>query len=349
MPTILGGFWRLEKHGKSYKQKAKKGGMGVPLNLLLLLRPPVLAWHTHNHKGHHALNAVRRHIPREPQKSMNALALSDTVFLDLKTENRQRRHDLQLFCIGLCKKILYLPSVLFLVDYMPIGGNASVKTMTISIADLKNRLADYNPREDLKKGDPDYDRLYNSIREFGLVEPLVYNAKTKRLIGGHQRLKILEELGYTSVDVSVVNLDETREKALNVALNNIHGRWNVKKLEEVLAEIDRPDFDATITGHSREYIDRVKESLLAASEKVVEALSEFKRPDADRQSVLRETGIDTSAANTETLKDRNWFYIEYYGDGETYKQLYEKLDRMGAMRTQHEIDNRFFKKIVDQL
>jgi ParB-like chromosome segregation protein Spo0J len=50
--------------------------------------------------------------------------------------------------------------------------------------------AKYNPRKDLKPGDPEYEKLKKSIQEFGLVEPLVMNRRGNVLISGHQRLKI---------------------------------------------------------------------------------------------------------------------------------------------------------------
>ena len=64
----------------------------------------------------------------------------------------------------------------------------------------------YNPRLDLKPGDPEYDKLKQSILNFGYVEPLVWNERTGNLVGGHQRLKILIEQGFKEVEVSVVDL-----------------------------------------------------------------------------------------------------------------------------------------------
>src|SRR5947209_20629221 len=80
--------------------------------------------------------------------------------------------------------------------------------------------APYNPRRPLAPKSPAYRKLKASLAEFGLVEPLVWNELTGRVVGGHARLRILRELGYTDVPVSVVRLDEAREKALNVVLNN---------------------------------------------------------------------------------------------------------------------------------
>ena len=106
----------------------------------------------------------------------------------------------------------------------------------------------YNPRKDLKPGDPEYDKLKKSILEFDMVEPLVWNEKTGNLVGGHQRLKILKELGIKQVEVSVVNLSEVKEKALNLALNKISGEWDFPKLKDLLEEIDTGEFDIEITG-----------------------------------------------------------------------------------------------------
>lgn len=63
------------------------------------------------------------------------------------------------------------------------------------IAIDKLKLAKYNPRKDLKPGDPEYEKLKRSILEFGYVEPIVWNSRTGNVVGGHQRLKILKEQG----------------------------------------------------------------------------------------------------------------------------------------------------------
>lgn len=119
-----------------------------------------------------------------------------------------------------------------------------VKTMPI--AELKP--ADYNPRKDLQPGDAEYEKLKRSLTEFGYVEPVIWNSTTGHVVGGHQRLKVLEDLGHNTVDVIVVELDETREKALNIALNKISGEWDQDKLALLIADLDASDFDAELTG-----------------------------------------------------------------------------------------------------
>ncbi len=119
-----------------------------------------------------------------------------------------------------------------------------VKPMPIS----ELRPADYNPRKDLQPGDAEYEKLKRSLTEFGYVEPVIYNATTGHVVGGHQRLKVLADLGHKAVDCVVVELDETREKALNVALNKISGDWDESKLAWLIADLDASDFDAELTG-----------------------------------------------------------------------------------------------------
>lgn len=86
--------------------------------------------------------------------------------------------------------------------------------------------AAYNPRRDLKPGDKDYEKLKRSIAEFGFVEPVVWNERTGFVVGGHQRLKVLLDMGVTEIDCVVVDMEPEREKALNVALNRIQGDWD---------------------------------------------------------------------------------------------------------------------------
>jgi len=112
--------------------------------------------------------------------------------------------------------------------------------------------ADWNPRLDLKEGDPQYEKLKRSIDEFDMVEPIVWNEKTGHVIGGHQRLKILKAQGKKEVEVSVVRLSEKKEKALNLALNKIVGDWDYAKLPSVLEALD--DEDRLVTGFDADEI-----------------------------------------------------------------------------------------------
>ena len=115
--------------------------------------------------------------------------------------------------------------------------------------------SDYNPRKDLKPGDAEYDKLKRSIEQFGYVEPVIWNKTTGRIVGGHQRLKVLIDMGITEVECVVVELTETKEKALNVALNKISGDWDKDKLALLIADLQGSDFDVSLTGFDPSELD----------------------------------------------------------------------------------------------
>lgn len=117
--------------------------------------------------------------------------------------------------------------------------------------------ADYNPRKELKPGDKEYESLYKSVKEFGYVDPIIVNKRTGNIVGGHQRLNVLQELGYEEIDVVNVDLDETREKALNIALNKISGKWDEPKLKDLLLDIDNGEFDVELTGFGMDEIEKL--------------------------------------------------------------------------------------------
>ena len=127
----------------------------------------------------------------------------------------------------------------------------------LSLSEVED--AHYNPRRALRPGDPEWKQIEASLEEFGLVEPLVYNRSTGRLVAGHQRKRILEHQGVREAPFSVVELDPEREKALNIALNR-GGEWDQEKLADLLVEIRETDY-LPPTGFDSEEIDRLLEAV----------------------------------------------------------------------------------------
>lgn len=129
--------------------------------------------------------------------------------------------------------------------------------MNITKVDINTlKGAEYNPRIDLKPGMDEYEKLKKSIKEFGYVEPIIVNDRTGNIVGGHQRLTVLKDLGYKEVDVVHVDLDEAHEKALNIALNKISGKWDDNKLEELLKDIElNSSLNIEFTGFDKDEID----------------------------------------------------------------------------------------------
>ncbi len=128
----------------------------------------------------------------------------------------------------------------------------SVRSLVREAVEVKMPLAKikpaaYNPRRKLEPGDKEYESIKRSITEFGLVDPLIVNKKTGNLVGGHQRLTVLLDMGVKEARVRLVDLSPAREKVLNVALNKITGEWNDLALANLLEEIGK-DGDLTLTG-----------------------------------------------------------------------------------------------------
>ena len=120
---------------------------------------------------------------------------------------------------------------------------AELKVLPISVL----KPAEYNPRKKLKPGDREYKKIKDSIEEFGFADPLVVNADMT-IIGGHQRLNVAIDLGYTEVPCAVVDVDKTREKALNIALNKITGAWDDQMLADLLKDLENVNFNLDFTG-----------------------------------------------------------------------------------------------------
>lgn len=123
--------------------------------------------------------------------------------------------------------------------------------------------AEYNPR---KISDTEYEKLANSINEFGFVDPIIINLNNNHIIGGHQRYTVLldqyiqkgenselnlirlGDIGWIFPETELTIHDEDYEKALNIALNQISGEWDLDKLEEIFTELTINGFDTELTG-----------------------------------------------------------------------------------------------------
>ena len=125
-----------------------------------------------------------------------------------------------------------------------------------TIKDLKP--AEYNPRKALTPADAEYQKIKRSIETFGYIDPIIIN-KDGTIIGGHQRYSVLSELGYTELDVVVLDLSKEDEKALNVALNKISGEWDELKLKDLLVELDLGDYDISLTGFDDKELEELVE------------------------------------------------------------------------------------------
>lgn len=150
---------------------------------------------------------------------------------------------------------------------------------TIPITEIN--AATYNPRVDLQPGDPEYEKLKQSIESFGYVDPIVWNEQTGNMVGGHQRYKVLtDEQGLIELAVSVVNLDPDRERLLNLALNKVSGRWDDEALAQLLNELQEAGADLNLSGFDSGEIDQL--------------LKDFTEPPDDQLGDFQNRELDVS-------------------------------------------------------
>lgn len=128
-------------------------------------------------------------------------------------------------------------------------NNQKINIVEVPIHEL--RASEYNPRKHSKE---QTDQLKESIRRFGLVDPVIVNSAPKRkniVIGGHFRLEVAKELKFETVPVVYTNIEDiNKEKELNIRLNKNTGEFDI----ELLAEFDEA-FLANIGFDSEELDD----------------------------------------------------------------------------------------------
>lgn len=120
---------------------------------------------------------------------------------------------------------------------------AAIDTARLPIEQI--RLHPRNPRKHPEPGSPIWEILKRSL-EHAYFEPLVWNRRNGYLVSGHFRLKVLTEMGFTLVDVSVVDLDEATHYALMIAANRMLGEWEDAILASLAKEIDEAGLDAAL-------------------------------------------------------------------------------------------------------
>jgi ParB-like chromosome segregation protein Spo0J len=110
------------------------------------------------------------------------------------------------------------------------------------------KSAPYNPRILSNK---ERASLKRGIRRHGIVSPPTWNRRSGNIVGGHQRVSVLDSLAGTpdyELTVAVVDIDDKSEREINILLNNpgAQGDWNLEKLGALLQDNEvKLDIDAT--------------------------------------------------------------------------------------------------------
>ena len=193
--------------------------------------------------------------------------------------------------------------------------NTSMNLQRISVDRLKP--AKYNPRKDLKPGDPAYEKIRRSLHEFGYVDPVIWNEVTGNIVGGHQRRNVLLARGVEEEDISVVNLSPEDEKILNVLLNKSKGIWDVAKLVALIDEIKAAGGNLKATGFTELEISLMGEDFGHIEDLLKEDFSDVGKKESD-------TFVATFTLPEEQHQRVNR-YVEDYGKVGLAKAVMDKV------------------------
>lgn len=147
----------------------------------------------------------------------------------------------------------------------------------MKVSDLSPNLL--NPR---KIDDFHLDALGKSLKKFGDLSGIIFNRRTGRTAGGHQRVKNISPdatvsiitnylqptatgtvaEGFIEIDgerfnYREVDWDETTEKAANISANKQGGEFDIPKLNDWLLELDQENYDMDLLGFSPEELENL--------------------------------------------------------------------------------------------
>jgi hypothetical protein len=165
------------------------------------------------------------------------------------------------------------------------GQHPALAPELMTVALLKEIPAPYNPRYIEAH---ELNALRESLKRYGAVEPLVVNRRTQEqgwpadakpaIVGGHQRVKAAELEGVTELPIVWVDLTETAEVKLNLALNRIAGKWDEPKLGQLLLQLVEQGEaeDLLVTGFQDTELEELLEAAVDAD--VPDDIPEFGDP-----------------------------------------------------------------------
>lgn len=144
-----------------------------------------------------------------------------------------------------------------------------------------NELAP-NPANPRKITDERLRMLDKSVREFGDLSGIVFNRKSQRLVGGHQRSKVIPPdseiviserydpptpvgttaIGYILLDGERMSFREVdwempKEEAANIAANKHGGEWDFHLLSGQLLKLDELNYDMDLVGYDQAEIENI--------------------------------------------------------------------------------------------
>lgn len=202
--------------------------------------------------------------------------------------------------------------------------------------------APYNPRKISKHARK---KLKSNLKENGLVSTLVWNKRTGNLVGGHQRLSILDDLERGQdylLTVSAIDVDEKTERQLNLFLNNpnAQGDWDTDALEKLIKDLDG---DLNGTG-----FDKIELQALCDSVEMAGIFSDDKDKAAGAVDKIQELKDRRAAAKdkNQTLDDAEFYAILVFEDR---SKLDVFLDKCQLPKTERYHDGRKVEEMLKEL
>ncbi len=184
----------------------------------------------------------------------------------------------------------------------PVNTEMNIKKVPVSML----KPAKYNPRKDLKPGDPAYEKIKRSMDDFGYVDPIIWNEATGNIVGGHQRFKVLKAEGAQEITCVVVHIENPDdEKALNVVLNKATGDWEPAALADLLSELKTNGYDLDSTGFDAVEVDDILSNVhnKDVKEDNFDIEAELEKPCFSRSGDIWHIGRHTVICGDSTLLD----------------------------------------------
>lgn len=235
---------------------------------------------------------------------------------------------------------------------------------TIEIQRSEINLADYNPRsisaETRKK-------LKQNIKKNGLLGGLVYNLRTKTLVSGHQRMSVLDELNnYPDTDylvkVEAIDVDEQREKELNVWFNNtsVQGQWDYDMLAQIIPDIDYKNagltdedlqligIDFTMQTEEEQSITEEINNLIAPVQNQKEAVKQAKKELSQSEKIAHNKEVKAQVMRDAQDKAENMeSYVMISFD--TYKAKASFMERFGFDAREKFVKGELFENMIERV
>ena len=235
---------------------------------------------------------------------------------------------------------------------------------TIEIQRSEINLADYNPRSISAEARK---KLKQNIKKNGLLGGLVYNLRTKTLVSGHQRISILDELnGYPENDylvkVEAIDVDEQREKELNVWFNNtsVQGQWDYDMLATIIPDIDYKNagltdedlqligIDFTLQTEAEQSITDDINNLIAPVQDQKEAVKQAKKELSQAEKIAHNKEVKAQVMQDAQEKAENMeSYVMISFD--TYKSKAEFMERFGFDKREKFVKGELFENMIERV